>query len=90
MSSQEIYHAYFSQKQKELRNFIHNQSNAINGILGICKNNIYKPHTNIYLTTDGNEVEVTQICKDPNEYNKKEFTDFVYLGQVTKWLRVKY
>ena len=48
MSSQEIYHAYFSQKQKELRNFIHNQSNAINGILGICKNNSYKPHT-IYI-----------------------------------------
>ena len=47
-------------------------------------------HTNIYLTTDGREVEVTQVCKDPDSYNKKSFTDFVYLGQVTKWVRLKY
>ena len=47
-------------------------------------------HTNIYLTTDGREVEVTEVVKDANSYNKKSFPDFVYLGQVTKWVRVKY
>ena len=80
MSSPEISHAFFSQKQKERileRKRIHDGK-------------IERHHTNIYLTTDGREVEVTEVVKDANSYNKKSFTDFVYLGQVTKWVRVKY
>ena len=79
MSSQEIRHAFFSQKQKE------NLSRKFK-----CSDNLHRPNTNIYLTIDGREVEVTEVCKDADSYNKKGFPDFVYLGQVTKWVRVKY
>ena len=81
MGSHEIRHAFFSKKQKE----------------HILDRNIRRPnpneqlrrdHTNIYLTTDGREVEVTEVCKNADSYNKKGFPDFVYLGQVTKWVRV--
>ena len=78
MSSQEIRHAFFSKIQKNSA-IEHRRSN---------KQDPY--HTNIYLTTDGREVEVTEVIKDANTYNKKSFPDFVYLGQVTKWVRVKY
>ena len=81
MSSQEIRHAFFSQKQKEY----------------ICDRNIHRPHeqmrrdhTNIYLTTDGRVVDVTDVCIEVVSYNKIGFPDFVYLGQVRKWVRVKY
>jgi hypothetical protein len=76
MNFQEIRHAFFSKKQK--KSVFHRRSN---------KQEPY--HTNIYLTTDGREVEVTEICKEADSYNKKSFPDFVYLGQVTKWVRVK-
>jgi hypothetical protein len=77
MGSHEIRHAFFSQKQKE-------------SILAKKLLNLEIKHTNIYLTTDGREVEVTEVCKAPDSYNKKSFPDFVYLGQVTKWVRIKY
>ena len=77
MSSQEIRHAYFSQKQKE--NIFERK---------LSQNHGFKYSTNIYLTTDGREVEITEVCKDKDLYNKKIFTDFIYLGQVTKWLRL--
>ena len=79
MSSQDIRHAFFSQIQKEnlLERKFHNSK-------------LERHSTNIYLTTDGREVEVTEICKEADSYNKKGFPDFVYLGQVTKWVRVKY
>tara|TARA_B100002019_G_scaffold206426_1_gene179185 strand:+ start:403 stop:648 length:246 start_codon:yes stop_codon:yes gene_type:complete len=80
MGSQEIRHAFFSQKQKERIFTKKIQSNEKQT----------RPHTNIYLTTDGREVEITEVCKDPYSYNKKSFPDFVYLGQVTKWVRLKY
>ena len=80
MSSQEIRHAFFSHEQKK-RLFERKRFNY---------GKLERHYTNIYLTTDGREVEVTQVCKDPDSYNKKEFSDFVYLGQVTKWVRVKY
>ena len=73
-------HAFFSQKQKERIFTKKIQSNEKQT----------RPHTNIYLTTDGREVEITEVCKDPYSYNKKSFPDFVYLGQVTKWVRLKY
>lgn len=80
MSSQVIRHAFFSKKQKEsifTKKIRSNEKQT-------------RPHTNIYLTTDGREVEVTEVCKYSDSYNKKSFPDFVYLGQVTKWVRLKY
>ena len=79
MSSQEIRHAFFSKKQKE-----HLNDRNIRGSNGQLR----RDNTNIYLTTDGREVEVTEVCKEADSYNKKGFPDFVYLGQVTKWVRV--
>ena len=77
MSSQEIRHAFFSEEQKkclfERKRFRDDKSE--------------RHSTNIYLTTDGREVEVTEVCKDADSYNKKGFPDFVYLGQVTTWVR---
>ena len=80
MSSQETRHAFFSKEQKKSlleRKMSRDGKSERSG-------------TNIYLTTDGREVEVTEVVKDANSYNKKSFTDFVYLGQVTKWVIVKY
>ena len=77
MSSPKIFHAFFSKEQKkrlfERKGFYDGKSE--------------RRSTNIYLTTDGREVEVTEVCKDADSYNKKGFPDFVYLGQVTKWVR---
>lgn len=75
-----IFYAYFSQKQKE--NIRDRKLLQSDGKL--------RHHTNIYLTTDGREVEVTEVCKKADNYNKKGFPDFVYLGQVTKWIRAHY
>ena len=82
MSSQRTRHAFFSETQK--------QGLKMDKFM-IWKDN-KKVHfsSNIYLTTDGREVEATEVCADANSYNKKSFPDFVYLGQVTKWVRVKY
>ena len=80
MSSQEIRHAFFSEERKKS---LFERKRFNDGKLE-------RNHTNIYLTTDGREVEVTEVCKEADSYNKKGFPDFVYLGQVTKWVRVKY
>ena len=77
MSSQEIRHAFFSEEQKK-RLFERKRSHD---------GKSERLSTNIYLTTDGREVEVTEVCKKEDSYNKKGFPDFVYLGQVTKWVR---
>ena len=79
MSSQKIRHAYFSQKQKE---YILDRK--------LSQDGGFKFHNNTYLTIDGREVEITEVCKDEDSYNKKIFPDFVYLGQVTKWVGIKY
>ena len=76
MSSQEIRYAFFSKTQKNNMKDNKRSKKQIDN------------HTNIYLTTDGREVEVTEVCKEADSYNKKGFPDFVYLGQVTKWVRV--
>ena len=72
-------HAYFSQKQKEmiLRKPRSSTTNK-------------QPHTNIYLTVDGREVEVTEVTKNQYNQHQKNFSDSQYLGMVTKWLRAKY
>ena len=80
MSSQVIRHAFFSEEQKKR---LFERKRFDDGKLE-------RHYTNIYLTTDGREVEVTEVCKEEDSYNKKGFPDFVYLGQVTKWVRIKY
>lgn len=67
----------------------------------IQKNNILDPirlqhckysklHTNIYLTENGKEVEVTEVSS--NEYNDHpmRFLDSRYIGKVVKWVRAEY
>jgi hypothetical protein len=41
--------------------------------------------TNIYLTEDSREVEVTQVLPNPDP--NKNFPDTEYVGRVIKWLR---
>ncbi len=72
-------HAYFSQKQKEMI-LRRPRSTTINNT----------PHTNIYLTVNGKEVEVTEVIKNIPNHHETNFSDSQYLGMVTKWLRVKY
>ena len=76
MSTIELKHAFFSQEQKERL--------LTTKTFG---SEVYKA-TSIWLTTDGREVEVTELCTNADSYNKKGFPDHKYLGQVTKWLRV--
>ena len=79
MPNQTMYHAYFSQKQKEL-------------VLRKPRSSVVdkQPHTNIYLTVNGIEVEVTEVTKNEHNQHEENFSDSQYLGMVTKWLRVKY
>ena len=75
-----IYHSYFSQKQKEMVLRRPRYSSTKDK----------RPHTNIYLTVDGKEVEVTEVIKNIPNHHEKNFSDSQYLGMVTKWLRAKY
>tara|TARA_B110000977_G_scaffold20330_1_gene24391 strand:- start:150 stop:389 length:240 start_codon:yes stop_codon:yes gene_type:complete len=74
------YHAYFSQKQKKAISKMYNRSG---------KKMYEKNHTNIYLTTGGKEVKITEVSENILEH-EKYFTDSIYLGVVTKWIRVCY
>ncbi len=79
MSTNTVFLAYFSQKQKD----------------NIFRRPRYsttdkQPHTNIYLTVDGREVEVTEVTKNQYNQHQQNFSDSQYLGMVTKWVRVKY
>ena len=76
MSTIELKHAFFSQEQKERLL-----------VMKTFGSEVYKA-TSIWLTTDGREVEVTELCTNADSYNKKGFPDHKYLGQVTKWLRI--
>lgn len=69
-------HAWFSQRQKEI-------------LYSIKEVEHVKPHTHIYLTIDGKEVEETEVSLNKREH-EKYFPDSVYLGQVKKWIRSKY
>ncbi len=79
MSTNTVFLAYFSQKQKD-NIFRRPRSNTTDK----------QPHTNIYLTVDGREVEVTEVTKNQYNQHQQNFSDSQYLGMVTKWVRVKY
>ena len=70
----EEYYAWFSQIQKD-------------NLYKYQYNNKFNPHTNIYQTNDGREVEVTEICSFKDNH-KERFKDSIYLGKVVKWLRI--
>ena len=74
-------HAYFSQQQKDM---------ILRKPRSSTINDQFEPHTNIYLTVDGREVEVTEVIKTKPNHHEKNFSDSQYLGMVTKWLRAKY
>ena len=80
MTDKKEMYAWFSNTQK---------NNILNPLrLQHCKYS--KLHTNIYLTENDKEVEVTEVSS--NEYNdhRKRFLDSTYIGKVVKWLRVQH
>ena len=73
-----MYHAWFSNKQKQ--NIINKRT---------FKKYNSKPHTNIYMTTDGREIEITEVSENMTDHSSR-FSDSQYLGMVTKWVRPHY
>ena len=82
MSKSNVYHAYFSQTSK---------NNRMYSRVKYSPDSSYeKQHviSNIYLSPDGNEVEVTEVCREKKE--KYNFEDMEYRGIVVKWVRCIY
>ena len=77
INTQDIYHAWFSKKQKELRVDLKSKYN-----------DIHKRNTksNIYLSLDGIEVEITEVNKKMTNHSER-FSDSQYLGKVSKWIK---
>tara|TARA_B100000965_G_scaffold372559_1_gene362327 strand:+ start:1118 stop:1363 length:246 start_codon:yes stop_codon:yes gene_type:complete len=80
MSDNKEMHAWFSTIQK---------NNILDPIrLQHCQyNNL---HTNIYLTENDKEVEVTEITYSNDNDHPKRFQDSKYMGKVVKWVRAYY
>jgi hypothetical protein len=79
MTTPEIYYAWFSKKQKE-----------ISGEKRYYNNNQRKQtKSNIYLSLDGREVEVTEVSTEMTNHSER-FSDSQYLGKVSKWIRSIY
>ena len=82
MSKSNVYHAYFSQTSK---------NNQVSSRVKYPPDSSYeKQHviSNIYLSPEGNEVEVTEVCREKKE--KYNFEDMEYRGIVVKWVRCVY
>ena len=73
--TKEIQYGYYSEKQKNLR------CNAMRSQRGRY------PKSSIYLNTNGEEIEVTEVSKKSPEEFDKNFDDIKYVGVVTKWVR---
>jgi len=72
-----IKYGWYSNKMKEQNNYRR---------LGRKKN----PISNIYLTTDDKEVEVTIVSSKNENYggaNIKSFPDLIYVGELKRWIR---
>jgi len=86
--SAKLYHAWFSQKQK-------GNDNDIKGPIKYpCRNNTCKvqhkrPISSIYITEDGKEIEITEVCEKFSNH-KQRFQDSEYRGKVVKWVRAIY
>jgi hypothetical protein len=79
----EIFNAWFSHTQKQNA---HMRADA----------NKKRPISNIYLTENGKEIEVTEVEIEVTEVSTKmnthgeRFSDSIYLGKVVKWVRSVY
>ena len=69
-----INYGYYSEKQKNLR------FKATRSQRGRY------PKSSIYLNTNGEKVEVTEVSKKSPEEFDKRFDDIKYVGVVTKWV----
>ena len=74
----QILNAWFSQQQKS-----HQGPQPYNN-----KDKKY-PISNIYLTEDGKEIEITEVNKKMTNHGER-FVDSKYLGTVVKWVRSIY
>ena len=73
--TKEIQYGYYSEKQKNRR------CNAMRSQRGRY------PKSSIYLNTNGEKIEVTEVSKkSPQEFTIR-FDDMKYIGVVTKWVR---
>ena len=77
INTQDIYHAWFSKKQKGLRVDLKNKYND---------NHKRNTKSNIYLSLDGIEVEITEVNKKMTNHSER-FSDSQYLGKVSKWIK---
>ena len=75
VTNHDIYHAWFSQTQKEILERIEERKKG--------------PISNIYLSLDGIENEITEVSKKMSNHNER-FSDSQYLGKVSKWIRSIY
>ena len=79
MSEPHIYHAYFSQTAKN------NRMNHKERVRSESFQNNRVVLSNIYLSQEGKEVEITEVRQEKKEKNK--FEDEEYRGIVVKWTR---
>jgi hypothetical protein len=73
--TKEIQYGYYSEKQKNQR------CNAMRSQRGRY------PKSSIYLNTNGEKIEVTEVTKKSPEEFKSRFDDMKYVGVVTKYVR---
>jgi len=78
MSKSNVYHAYFSQTAKNNR-MNHKERFSSESF----QNKVVL--SNIYLSQEGKEVEITEVCQEKKE--KFNFEDMEYRGIVVKWIR---
>jgi len=78
MSKSNVYHAYFSQTAKN------NKMNRKERFRSESFQNKVVL-SNIYLSQEGKEVEITEVCQEKKE--KFNFEDMEYRGIVVKWIR---
>ncbi len=79
MSKSNVYHAYFSQTAKN------NKMNRKERFRSESFQNNRVVLSNIYLSQEGKEVEITEVCQEKKE--KFNFEDMEYRGIVVKWIR---
>ena len=73
--TKEIQYGYYSEKQKNQR------CNAMRSQRGRY------PKSSIYLNTNGEKIEVTEVTKKSPEEFESRFDDMKYVGVVTKYVR---
>lgn len=78
MSKSNVRHAYFSQTAKNNR-MNHKERFSSESF----QNKVVL--SNIYLSQEGKEVEITEVCQEKKE--KFNFEDMEYRGIVVKWIR---